>query len=67
MIAMVTKNTLSATGQLWEVNCAKAESVKIIGIYASSQEKPAKLPVELSGVQVLNWTWENVKNFIDNT
>src|SRR5947207_1201806 len=33
MVALVSKNTAKGTGALWEVACAKQESVPILGIY----------------------------------
>lgn len=66
MIALVSRNTAKATGQLWEVNCAKEEGVPVRGIYVDSNNKPARLPSEFSGVRVVNWTWANIKNFLDS-
>lgn len=65
-IALVSKNTRSATGQLWEVNCSKEESVPVRGIYVSTVDRPASLPKEFQGVRVMNWTWSNIKNFIES-
>ena len=66
VIALVSKNTKNADGQLWEIKCAKEESIPVRGVYTKSDDKPATLPSELSGVRVVNWTWENIKNFIDS-
>jgi hypothetical protein len=66
VVALVSKNTAKATGQLWEVNCAKEEKLSIRGIYVDANNKPATLPTELSGVRVLNWTWDNIGNFINS-
>lgn len=66
VIALVSKNTKNADGQLWEISCAKEEGVPIRGIYTSSNDRPTTLPAELAGVRVMNWTWENIKNFIDS-
>jgi hypothetical protein len=66
MVALVSKNTASATGQLWEVKCAREETVPIRGIYVDANNKPATLPTEFSGVRVLNWTWDNIAAFINS-
>ncbi len=66
VIALVSKNTAKAAGQLWEVACAKEEDVPIRGIYVDSDNKPGTLPEEFSGVRVVNWTWENIANFINS-
>jgi len=66
MIVMISKNTAKATGQLWEVTCAKEENIPMRGIYTNADDKPASLPAELSGVRVVNWTWDNIANFINS-
>jgi len=66
MIALLSKNTAKATGQLWEISCAKEEEVPVRGIYVDADNKPASLPAELSGVRVMNWTWDNIANFINS-
>jgi len=66
MIIIVTKNTKNASGQLWEAKCAKEESVPRKGIWGHSDDKPASLPDELSSVSIVNWTWDNIKNFINS-
>jgi nucleoside 2-deoxyribosyltransferase len=64
VIALVSKNTAAATGELWEIKTAKEEGIPIIGIYTKSDDKPASLPAELSGVSVKNWTWPNISAFL---
>lgn len=66
MIAMVSKNTANAAGQLWEIKCAKDENVPVRGVYVSQDNRPGSLPKELDGVRVVNWTWDNIKNFISS-
>lgn len=66
MIALVSKNTAKATGQLWEVACAKEENVPVRGMYIDSENKPASLPDEFSGVRVVSWGWDNIANFINS-
>ena len=66
VLAIVTKNSKSAAGQLWEVECAKDEGIARRGIYGSKDDRPASLPKEFEGMRVVNWTWENIKNWIDS-
>jgi nucleoside 2-deoxyribosyltransferase len=66
MIALVSKNTAKATGALWEVGCAKEESVPVRGVYIYTDDRPATLPVEFSGIRVVDWTWANIKGFLDS-
>lgn len=66
MIALVSKNTANAFGALFEVRCAKEEKVPVRGIYATIDGRPGTLPSEFAGVRVMDWTWDNVKSFIDS-
>ena len=68
MIALVSKKTANADGALWEVKCGKEEfgSSRIRGIYVDSDNKPPSLPTEFSGVRVVEWTWANIKSFLDS-
>lgn len=65
-IALVSKNTANASGTLFEVRCAKEEGVSVRGVYAAIDNRPLSLPSEFNGVRVIDWTWDNIKNFIDS-
>lgn len=65
VLIIVTKKTRSADGQLWEIKCAKEEGIARRGIWGYSDDKPAYLPPELNGVRIVNWTWDNIKNWLD--
>jgi len=65
MLIIVTKNTKNADGQLWEVACAKDESIARRGVWGYTDNRPKTLPKELDGVRVVNWTWDNIKNWIN--
>ncbi|WKZ70027.1 MAG: hypothetical protein QY331_02010 [Melioribacteraceae bacterium] len=66
VIIIVTKNTKNASGQLWEIKCTKEEKVPRRGIWGYSDDKPSTLPDELDGVRIVNWTWDNIKSFLDS-
>lgn len=65
MIAIITKNTKNADGQLWEIKCSKEEIVPCIGIYGHSDEKITNLPIELLNVDIKDWKWDVIKNWIN--
>jgi len=65
VLIIVTKNTKNADGQLWEVKCAKEENIPRRGIWGSQDNRPSSLPSELEGVRVVNWTWDNIANWLD--
>jgi hypothetical protein len=61
VIALVSRNSLTSSGQKWEIQCAKEEGVKLRGIRAYSSDN-----TELNGVYTVAWTWANIANFIDS-
>ena len=63
VIALISKNTAKADGALWEIKCAKEESVPIRGVYCTTENRPSSTP---EGLKMLNWTWENIANFINS-
>lgn len=61
VIVLVSKNSLTSKGQAWEIECAKEEKKKILGIWAYTNDR-----TYLVGVNTVAWTWDNIKNFIDS-
>ena len=61
VIALVSKNSLNSSGQKWEIECAKEEKKKILGIWAYKDDR-----TNLIGVNTVTWTWEAIKNFINS-
>lgn len=61
VIALVSKNSLTSSGQKWEITCAQEEKKKIRGIWAYKEDR-----TNLSGVNTVVWTWDAIKNFIDS-
>jgi hypothetical protein len=61
VIVLVSKNSLSSTGQKWEVQCATEEKRRILGIYAYSNDR-----TNMEGVNTKVWTWDNIRIFIDS-
>lgn len=64
MIAIVTKNTNNAAGQKWEIQCSKEEDVPRIGILGNQDYRNTTSGCE--GIRILNWTWSNIKNWINS-
>ena len=61
VIILVSKNSLTSSGQKWEIQCAKEEGKKILGIWAYSDDR-----TNIVGVLTKTWTWHNIKNFINS-
>ncbi|MDE2112681.1 MAG: TIR domain-containing protein [Alphaproteobacteria bacterium] len=60
VIVLVSKNSLTSSGQKWEIACAKEEKKKIRGIWAYSEDRTS-----IDGVTTYTWSDANISNFID--
>lgn len=67
MIGIITKNTPSAEGQLWELQCAIEEGVPLLLIhgYSDSSKRLSTLPAPITGRRVHDWTEANIVSFLD--
>ncbi len=61
VLVVVSKNSLTSSGQKWEIQCAKEEKKKIRGIWAYKDDR-----TNLTGVNTMVWTWDNIANWIDS-
>ena len=61
VIVLVSKNSLNSSGQKWEIQCAREEGKRILGIYAYKDDR-----TNIVGVNTKVWTWENIRVFIDS-
>ena len=61
VIALVSSNSLTSSGQKWEIQCAKEERTKILGIWAYTNDR-----TKITGVNTKVWTWEAIQSFIDS-
>lgn len=64
VIFLVTRNSLSSTGQQAEYQLAKSEGKKMIGIWPFSQDRTS--PSFMNGTQIIPWSWEGIASFIDS-
>lgn len=61
VLVIVSKNSLTSSGQKWEIQCAKEEKKKMRGIWAYKEDR-----TDLAGVNTMAWTWDNIANWIDS-
>lgn len=61
VIALISKNSPSSTGQKWEIQCAKDEGKPIRGIWAYTDDK-----TNIAGVATYAWGDKNISDFIDS-
>jgi hypothetical protein len=60
VIVLVSKNSLASSGQKWEIDCAKEEGKKVLGIWAYRDDRTV-----LQGVRTVEWSWPAIADFID--
>lgn len=61
VLVIVSKNSLTSSGQKWEIQCAREEKKKVRGIWAYKDDR-----TDLLGVNTMVWTWDNIANWIDS-
>jgi hypothetical protein len=61
VIALISKNSLTSSGQKWEIECSKEEEKSIRGVWAYADDR-----TKVAGVNTVVWTWDNIQNFIDS-
>ena len=61
VIALISKNSLTSSGQKWEISCAKEENKKVLGIWAYKDDR-----TNIVGVNTKVWTLPAIENFIDS-
>ena len=64
VIALISRNSLSSTGQQWEVNCAAEENRPLLGIwvYQGDQSRPGFM----TGKTIISWNQGAIASFIDS-
>jgi hypothetical protein len=60
IIVLVSENSLTSSGQKWEIECAKEEKKRIMGLWIYKDDR-----TNIEGVSTKVWTWDNITNFID--
>jgi hypothetical protein len=63
VIALISTNTRTAAGELWEIKCAVEEKKPLLGIWLEDGYRTK--PPEMGTAPCKTWTWDNVANFID--
>lgn len=61
VIVLVSKDSLTSTGQQWEIQCAREESKPLLAIWAYTNDRTT-----LPGVITKAWDWSVIGKFIDN-
>lgn len=61
VIVLVSKNSLTSSGQKSEIQCAREEKKKILAIWIYKEDR-----TNIVGVNIVTWTWPTITSFIDN-
>lgn len=61
VIALVSKNSVTSSGQKWEIACAREEKKRVLGVWAYKDDR-----TDLTGLRTVVWTWDAIKDFIDS-
>jgi nucleoside 2-deoxyribosyltransferase len=60
VVVLVSKNSLTSSGQKWEIGCAAEEGKPVRGIWAYKDDRTA-----IAGVPTFVWSDVNISAFID--
>ena len=60
VIVLVSKNSLTSSGQKWEIQCAREENKATRGIWVYKNDR-----TNIVGVNTKVWTWDNITMFIN--
>ncbi|MEU5235051.1 TIR domain-containing protein [Streptomyces anulatus] len=61
VIALISKSTAQAEGQLWEIQCAVEEGKPLLGIWIGDHRTK---PAVMGSAPCVEWTWAAVESFI---
>jgi hypothetical protein len=62
VIALISKDTLTSSGEKWEINCAIEERKPLLGVWAYTNDRTN--PVVMSGQRIVEWSWDAIESFI---
>lgn len=63
VIALLSKNSVSADGELWEIQCAIDEEKPLLGLFIYKEDRT--VPQVMSDQNCIVWTWDGLATFIN--
>ena len=60
LIALVSKSSLSSSGQKWEISCATEEGKPVLAMWIYQNDRTV-----LPGTAPEEWNWDTIANFIN--
>jgi hypothetical protein len=64
VIALISKETPTASGEIWEIECAIAEKKPLLGLWIYKGDRTE--PTVMQGQKIVVWTWPAITQFIDS-
>lgn len=64
VIALISRNSPTADGELWEIKCAIEEGKPLLGLWIYKEDR-TNLTI-MSSEKVIVWTWPGIADFIDS-
>lgn len=64
VIALLSENSLDASGELWEIECAINESKPLLGLFIYKEDRTVP-PIMVAQKNIV-WTWAGLAEFIDS-
>lgn len=61
VLAIISKDSLTSTGQKWELQCAREEGKPVRGIWGYRDDR-----TNVAGVNTTVWTWDKLAEWIDS-
>lgn len=61
VLVLVSKNSLTSSGQKWEIKCAHEEGKPVRGMWCYTDDR-----TKIDGLNTMVWTWPNITNWIDS-
>lgn len=65
VIALITRNTEKADGELWEIKCAIEENIPCLGVWGHSDDHFRTVPHEIKEIHIVDWNWEKISDWIN--
>lgn len=63
VVALISKSTVTSSGEKWEIGCAIEERKPLLGIWAYKTDRT--YPVGMSGPSIVEWSWNAIESFIN--
>lgn len=60
VIALISEDSLTSSGQKWEIGCAKEEGVPLLAIWAYTNDRTT-----VTGLSIKTWSWDTIADFIN--